>query len=212
MGEYTTLVLDQISAFTPIVLSVLAAVLTFWFAAYEGIFRNKESEKAREFLITLSKKSHQFGDASKTFDNFEVEQLAAYYSSTLANAKISFWFSLIFASIGFIVIVSAPFMYASSSIGSAAIQIFAGLIVDSVSALFFIQSKRAQESMAAFFDKLRSDRQYVEARKICEEISDISIRDNLRSILVIHYSGLDSSSLVADMAGRRGSAVSTSLP
>src|SRR3989338_6592543 len=38
---------------------------------------------------------------------FETQQLALYYAQILAQSKISFWFSLIFASIGFGVIIVA---------------------------------------------------------------------------------------------------------
>src|SRR6266851_8747766 len=42
---------------------------------------------------------------------FETEQLARYYAQVLAQSKISFWFSLFFASLGFLVIVVSALMY-----------------------------------------------------------------------------------------------------
>src|SRR6185437_1382935 len=54
---------------------------------------------------------------------FETEQLAQYYSQVLANSKISFWFSLIFASLGFVVIVIASFLYSTTTIGATVAQI-----------------------------------------------------------------------------------------
>src|SRR5688500_1213431 len=38
---------------------------------------------------------------------FETAQLANYYAQVLAQSKTSFWFSLVFASIGFLIIVLA---------------------------------------------------------------------------------------------------------
>ena len=52
-------------------------------------------------------------------------------------------------------------------------RFIAGGIVDAVAALFFVQSKRAQESMAEFFDKLRRDRNHLEARKLCENLNRV---------------------------------------
>lgn len=128
---------------------------------------------------------------------FEIEQLANYYSLTLGQARVSFWFSLVFASIGFVVIVSAAVFYSSGDYVSASIKIASGLVIDAVSALFFVQSRRAQESMSAFFEKLRNDRQFVEARKICEEIADDRIKDNLKTVLVLHYSGIDAGPVIS---------------
>src|SRR5215213_7845324 len=104
--------------------------------------------------------------------SFETEQLAQYYAQVLAQSKVSFWFSLVFASIGFMVIVLAGFLASSSSVGATVAQFSAGAIMDAVSALFFVQSKNAQTALGEFFDKLRRDRQQSESRKLCDEVSD----------------------------------------
>jgi MFS family permease len=127
---------------------------------------------------------------------FEIEQLAGYYSLTLGQARISFWFSLIFAAIGFLVIVGGAALYSEGGIIAASIKIVSGIVIDAVSALFFVQSRRAQDSMSAFFEKLRNDRQFAEARKICDELSDDIIKDHLKTILVIHYSGLGATPMI----------------
>jgi hypothetical protein len=132
---------------------------------------------------------------------FEIEQLANYYSVTLGQAKVSFWFSLLFASIGFIVIIGAAFLYRDGDALGASIKVTSGVIIDAVAALFFVQSRRAQEAMGAFFEKLRTDRQFIEARKICEEITNDTIKDNLKTILVLHYSGLQSTGMLDVLAG-----------
>jgi hypothetical protein len=118
---------------------------------------------------------------------FETEQLAQYYSQVLAQSKISFWFSLIFASLGFVVIIIASFMYSTATAGATVAQIVAGVIMDAVSALFFVQSKNAQAAMGEFFDKLRRDRQQAESRKLCESVADPQAKDALRIHLALHY-------------------------
>ena len=55
------------------------------------------------------------------------------------------------------------FTYTSVTTGAAIAQITAGIIMDAVSALFFVQSKSAQTSMGEFFDKLRRDHQQAES-------------------------------------------------
>jgi hypothetical protein len=118
---------------------------------------------------------------------FETEQLARYYGQILAQSKISFWFSLIFASLGFAVIIVAVFLYASSPAGATVAQFAAGVVMDSVAALFFVQSRNAQKSMGEFFDKLRRDRQQLESRKLCESLDNSVARDALRIQLSLHY-------------------------
>jgi hypothetical protein len=123
--------------------------------------------------------------------------LAAYYAQVLAQSKVSFWFSLVFASLGFLVIVVAAFRFTPDSAGAAVAQIVAGSIMDAVAALFFVQSKAAQTSMSDFFEKLRRDRQHAESRRLREAIAEPQARDALRVQLALHYAEVPSGSDVA---------------
>jgi predicted PurR-regulated permease PerM len=129
---------------------------------------------------------------------FETEQLANYYAQVLGQSKVSFWFSLVFASIGFLIIVLAAFMHADADSGSTIARFVAGGIVDAVAALFFVQSKRAQESMAEFFDKLRRDRNHLEARKLCESLDTPEAKDALRVRLALHYAEVASADAISE--------------
>jgi hypothetical protein len=128
---------------------------------------------------------------------YETEQLSRYYAQVLGQSKSSFWFSLIFASVGFFVIIIAGFKYTSTSSGGAILQLLSGVIMDAVAALFFVQSKSAQKSMAEFFDKLRKDRQQVESRNLCESISDPFAKDALKIQLALRYAEIEQSDEVS---------------
>jgi len=117
---------------------------------------------------------------------FEIEQLANYYTQILAQSKISFWFSLIFASLGFVIIVVAAFLYTDGSGTATTAQFVAGIIMDAVAGLFFVQSRNAQKSMADFFDKLRSDRMQMESRNLSESIVNEEAKDALKVHYVFH--------------------------
>lgn len=121
---------------------------------------------------------------------FEIEQLANYYTQILAQSKISFWFSLIFASLGFVIIVVAAFLYTDGSGTATAAQFVAGIIMDAVAGLFFVQSRNAQKSMADFFDKLRSDRMQMESRNLSESIANEQAKDALKVHLSLYYAGI----------------------
>lgn len=133
---------------------------------------------------------------------FETEQLALYYAQILYQAKVSFWFSLVFASLGFAVIVLAAFRYSDQQAGSSVATFVAGIIMDAVAALFFVQSKSAQTSMGQFFDKLRRDRQHAESRRLCDTILDDRVKDSLKLLLALHYAEVAEPANVADMISR----------
>ena len=90
--------------------------------------------------------------------------LREYHAQGIAQSKISFWFSLVFAALGFGVIVSGLLaLQADKEISKQAgsfIDMLAGTIIDSVPALFFVQSNKARQLMSEFFDKLRIDRNH----------------------------------------------------
>jgi len=152
--------------------------------AFEIESNDAEAQQIRESLTKAS-------ESSGRDIPFEIEQLANYYSQILAQSKVSFWFSLIFASLGFAVIVAAAFFFQGGSTGATAVQFTAGVIMDAVAGLFFVQSRNAQKSMAEFFDKLRNDRAQVESRNLCEAIESTSARDALRVHLALYYAGVE---------------------
>jgi hypothetical protein len=131
------------------------------------------------------------GVESRDVTPFETTALANYYNQALSRARISFWFSLLFASIGFGVIIFAFITHVSSDLAGTIVKVSSGTIIDAVSALFFVQSNNAQKSMGEFFEKLRLDRLNAEAREMIRDIESSGMRDELRSQLVLKYSGID---------------------
>ncbi len=160
------------------------------FGSFEIEATSQERKAAREFVASLT-------ETAADQVPFETEQLALYYGQVLSQSKISFWFSLIFASLGFVVIIVSVFLYTEATVGATIAQVLAGIVVDAVAGLFFVQSRGAQKSMMAFFDKLRSDRQQLESRKLCDEIENKNARDALRINLSLHYAGVENPSDVS---------------
>jgi hypothetical protein len=124
-------------------------------------------------------------------NKFEAKYLANYYEQALSQSKFSFWFSLVFASIGFVVIITAIFFHESGDWSGTALKVSAGAIVDAVAGLFFVQSAKAQQSMQSFFEKLRIDRLHAESQKILETIQDDARKDQLKAQLVLKYAEID---------------------
>jgi len=190
----------------PIVVSAIAGVAaaaSIAGALKEGVLKKlrfgsfeieTNSPEVRAFKRALEQANQQ---PQRQALPFEVEQLANYYAQILSQSKVAFWFSLIFASLGFMVIVIAAFLYNQTNSGSAIAQFIAGLIMDAVAGLFFVQSKNAQQSMGEFFDKLRKDRSQAESRALCDAITIPEAKDALRVHLSLFYAGVESHEAVA---------------
>jgi hypothetical protein len=111
-----------------------------------------------------------------------------YHQQGLAQSRISFWFSLIFASLGFLLIAVSVIPSKDPVHQQTWIGIVSGTIIDAVSALFFVQSNRAREQMAAFFDKLRADQKLLDALRLCNEIADSELKSRLQTVLALSLS------------------------
>ena len=119
-----------------------------------------------------------------------------YHTQGLAQAKISFWLSLVFASLGFIVIVVSLLTMdkdlALTAQGKTFVGLVAGTIIDAVSALFFVQSNKARHLMTEFFDKLRVDRKFEESLQMCERIPDPVVQSRLKVLMALNFAEVSS--------------------
>jgi hypothetical protein len=122
--------------------------------------------------------------------------LREYHAQGLSQSRTSFWFSLIFAALGFAIIAYSIILFTEqenaggsvlSNAGKPIFVLVAGTIIDAVSALFFVQSNKASDRRADFFDKLRIDRKLEESLKLVADISDTQINSNLRALLAINF-------------------------
>jgi hypothetical protein len=113
----------------------------------------------------------------------------------LSQSRISFWFSLISASLGFAIIALSIVLFLQSvetninsipdRIVAASKLLFtlvAGTVIDAVAALFFVQSNKARQLMVEFFDKLD------EALSLIEKIPDPIIASRVKSIVALNFS------------------------
>lgn len=184
-----------------VVLSVLIVLMTVLGAFRAGVLRSirfgslefiaspGERQDTQRLLAAIGPEKDRIP--------FETEQLARFYAQVLSQSKISFWFSLIFASLGFVVIAFAIITFFQEKISQSVVQVVSGAIVEAVAALFFAQSRRAQDAMASFFDKLRTDRQQAESRTLCDTIKDGDMQDRLRLQLSLYYSGIPDFAVIA---------------
>jgi hypothetical protein len=119
----------------------------------------------------------------------ELALMRKYHAQGLAQSRLSFLLSLIFAGLGFAVIVFAIVTTDSSKSISEQSLPFASLVsaivIEAVSALFFVQSNRAQSVMVEFFDRLRTDRKLEEALALADRMPDTKIKARMMLVLGI---------------------------
>lgn len=119
----------------------------------------------------------------------ELALMRKYHAQGLAQSRLSFLLSLVFAGLGFAVIVFAIVSTDSSKSISAQSLPFASLVsavvIEAVSALFFVQSNRAQKVMVEFFDRLRADRKLEEALALADRMPDEKIKARMMLVLGI---------------------------
>lgn len=135
-----------------------------------------------------------------------------YHAQGLSQSRISFWFSLVFASLGFAIIALSIGVFLQGnpaasggwleSAGKPVFTLVAGTIIDAVSALFFVQSNRARQLMTEFFDKLRIDRKLDEALQLMKDIDDPVIASRIKGIVALTFSDVPLDKLaLSDMLG-----------
>lgn len=177
-----------------IVASVIAASIAAIGAVYTGRLKNLkfggfeiESGITPEAIAAYA--ARQTGSTEEK--PFEVVALSNYYNHALLRANVSFWFSLVFAAIGFGVIIFAFATHDRGDLWGTVVKAASGTVIDAVSTLIFVQSTNAQKSMSEFFEKLRLDRLNAEARGLIGEIANSERADQLRAQLVLKYAGID---------------------
>ena len=188
------------------ILAVLAGVLAAILSSFTFLIRG--GLKSHKLEINFENDSKEIKDRI----NADVESgispqnalMREYHAQSLSQSKVSFWFSLVFASIGFSIIALSIVIFLNTSFNSeswienAAKPIFtliAGTVIDAVAALFFVQSNKSRQIMTEFFDKLRIDRKLDEALKLIKDIEDPVISSRVKATIILSFSDVSTDNL-----------------
>ena len=158
----------------------------------DGFFGGEEKHE-----IQIENQNIQRQKAGET-DLQHLGLIENYYSQALNQSKISFWFSLAGASIGFFVIILSVLLYQDDRNGVALFSLISGVIIETVSVLFFTQTNRDQKRRSEFFENLRKDRLYKESITICDSVSDNKAKDALKIQIALSFAGINNSTQVAN--------------
>jgi hypothetical protein len=136
---------DWISAFVGLITAGVA-VLTFLRARKLGGWKAFSSGTSPDLEAEAEKIKRLVTEAlpEATPESRQYLLLREYHAQGIAQSKISFWFSLVFAALGFGVIVSGLLTLQAdkefSKQAGSFVTMLAGTIIDAVSALFFVQA------------------------------------------------------------------------
>lgn len=176
-------------------LSIGIMLIALFVAYRKGLFSREALGKKYKEPINITVNGDVTGGIGMTAS--EIEKLAItaasvdeYHQQSISQSRISFWFSLVLATLGFVIIATSVFTFSDKA---NYVGIVAGTIVDAVAALFFHQTNRARALMADFFDRLRTDRKLEESLKLCNATSNSVLQDALRVRLALHFSGIGNS-------------------
>lgn len=191
---------EILSVFFPVLIVTISITFFVYFVKKTKLEQIKsETDKNQE----TESNYYTTPDIGLSTNERQFELLKKYHSQGLFQSRISFWFSLIFATLGFAIIAFAILSTDNSkafwSQSNSIISLISGTIIDSVSALFFVQSNKSRELMANFFDKLRTDRKIEESLKLCDEIPDEYLRSKLKLILSLHFAEITPSDAIISM-------------
>lgn len=137
-------------------------------------------------------REHLEQGGGETFEERQYALVREYHARGLAQSVQSFWFSLISAALGFLVIVSTiiyTMVGVNPEISISVIQLVSGAVIEAVSALFFVQSNKARELLVAFFDKLREDRKLEESVRFARDMDAGALKDRLQATMAASFSG-----------------------
>ncbi|WP_051677201.1 TRADD-N-associated membrane domain-containing protein [Maridesulfovibrio frigidus] len=140
---------------------------------------NRSSELGRGVNETLN------------YDGRVIQDLVkGYHHQALAQAKVQFWFSVVAATVGFVLIIYKAALI-SPDVFSSYMQIMPGVVIDGVALLFFKQSEQTRERATALYDRLRSDNQMLKSQCLVESIENKDISAVVKAQIALHLAGLD---------------------
>lgn len=183
--------------------AILVAVLSVWTLLRSSLISKDgfsfELEPGEEEVEAVRRRLTP--PEAENQEDWEFRVLSEYHAQGLAQSKTSFRVSLFFASLGFVVIaVAVVFAIADgTTTAGSTVSLIAGVIVESVAGLFFVQSNRATELMTTFFDRLRADRKLRDALALAKSIEDSRLKSRLQTQLALSMAGTSESEGTLDL-------------
>lgn len=172
-------------------LSLLLAVFALYARRRINKAFKKQDEISSEIVAVSSTLLGMEKNENVNFDD-KVEQLIQdHHKQAITQATVQFWFSLAAAVIGFIFIVVIIMISDSVAWYEYVLKLVPGIIIETVSVLFFSQSKDTRERASDFLNRLREDRQYAKSINIVESITDEKLKAIVKAKIALSMSNVE---------------------
>jgi hypothetical protein len=199
MGDAVFVAFKALAGAIPIILAVFSALFAVWSLANLPGRRRLRIGNLIDFETMGAKEiKRELAEEVRRGTSPHSALMQEYHAQGLSQSRVSFWFSLVFAALGFMIIAiavglflqtpTAPGASFGDNIGKPAFTLVAGTIVDAVAALFFVQSNKARQLMTDFFDKLRVDRKLDEALSLIGAIREPGVASRAQAIVALNFS------------------------
>lgn len=162
----------------------------------ERLVTTDTNAATREDVARLSAEVRTLAAQTRT-DRRNTALLGEYHSQTLAQSQLAFRVSLVFASLGFVLIAATVFVAIIG--GNAAaddgtiISLVGGTIIEAVAGLFFALANQTSTKMAGFFDSARADRSLEEALALADTVPDPAVQSRLKTVLALRLAAAQAS-------------------
>ncbi|MDX6499820.1 MAG: hypothetical protein QOG23_3080 [Blastocatellia bacterium] len=195
--------MEWVKEYLPLVAGIVAtvaAVLGGFFVQRAGRKHKDEYSSNVEAIASAVKAVAPVDDERREEEREIVRRLVnEYHGQALAQAKVQFWFSVIAASCGFLIIIVGIWVTLSShgsAVFQSTLQVLPGIAIEAVAALFFKQAAETRERATALYDRLRTDRERANALTLLETIDNTNLKDAIKAEIAIHMAGLSQTHLV----------------
>lgn len=121
-----------------------------------------------------------------------------YHKQALSQASILFWFSLGASIFGFIFILIMLFSNTTEIWYEYIVKSTPGIVMETISVLFFKQARETRERATDFFAKLNYEKQIDKSIAIANTIEDMNVKSNIKAQIALQIIG---SSLSANSPG-----------
>jgi hypothetical protein len=149
-------------------------------ALARSVRASKDTLSASDVVAMIDEAARKQSDTHKI--------LAKYSAQGLAQSRVSFYTSIVFASLGFLVLLGGvAYGLSNGEKNFVWLPIVSGAVVEAVAGLFFTTSASTQRVMVEFFDKLRSDKRVEDAMTIAEQLEDRTQSGRLRVLLALQF-------------------------
>lgn len=158
----------------------------------DGLSEDEYFDKIKGILSELSYNNIKNSETNSQEKSIE-DLIRTHHEQALTQAAIQFWTSLVASIFGFVFIIIMIVLANGSQWYEYVLKVLPGVIIETVSYLFFKQSSETRSRATEFLNKLRSDDQISKSIVIADSIDDTKLKSIIKAKIALHICGIKDS-------------------